>query len=144
MERMEMDLYDQMHFWKAYRQSPSRLKLTSFSELKYSRLPPRMVRSFLGCSALRLHTRALHELIYSKTHMHTYTLSNTHTYTHSLSLNHTRSQARSLFYQVCKALDYLHERPILHRDLSWGNIMFKADAQGRLIAKVGEQPRGSL
>ncbi len=53
----------------------------------------------------------------------------------STNLTHNQ-QARSLFYQVVKALDYLHERPILHRDLSWGNIMFKHDAQGRLLAKV--------
>lgn len=43
MERMEMDLYDAMHHWRAYRQSPSRLKLTSFNQLVFSRLPPRMV-----------------------------------------------------------------------------------------------------
>lgn len=47
-----------------------------------------------------------------------------------------QKKARSLFYQVCKALDYLHERPILHRDLSWGNIMFKQGVQGQIIAKV--------
>lgn len=39
-----MDLYDTMHYWRAYRQSPSRLKLSSFNQLVYSRLPPRMVR----------------------------------------------------------------------------------------------------
>jgi serine/threonine protein kinase len=44
---------------------------------------------------------------------------------------------------VCKALDYLHERPILHRDLSWGNIMFKADPRtGQMLAKACERKGG--
>lgn len=53
MERMEMDLYDTMHYFKAYKQSPSRLKLSSFNQLLYSRLPPRMVR---GPRQTHIHT----------------------------------------------------------------------------------------
>jgi hypothetical protein len=52
MERMEMDLYDTMHYWKAYHRSPSRLKLSSFNQLIYSRLPPRLV--CVWCSDLLL------------------------------------------------------------------------------------------
>lgn len=60
MERMEADLYDTMHFWKAYRQSPSRLKLSSFNQLIYSRLPPRMVRPSPSCGVPCLLLLATH------------------------------------------------------------------------------------
>jgi len=87
MERMTRDLYDEMHYWRAYRPSPTRLKLTSFSQLIYSRLPPRL--------------------------------------------------ARSIVYQIATAIDYLHQTPILHRDLSWGNVMLRRDtATGGVIAKI--------
>lgn len=86
MERMTRDLYDEMHYWRAYRPSPTRLKLTSFSQLIYSRLPPRL--------------------------------------------------ARSIVYQIATAIDYLHQTPILHRDLSWGNVMLRNTTTGGVIAKI--------
>lgn len=85
MERMSQDLYETMHFFRAYVPQPTRLKLTSFSQLIYSRLPPR--------------------------------------------------RARSIFYQICKALDYLHQGPILHRDISWGNIMLRQEGE-KVVAKL--------
>ena len=45
--------------------------------------------------------------------------------------------ARRIFYQVAKAVDYLHDKPILHRDLSWGNVMLRQDPiTGKTIAKL--------
>lgn len=74
---------------------------------------------------------------YTHTHeLHAFTTTNHGNITNPPKKSRHTPQARSLFYQVCKALDYLHERPILHRDLSWGNIMFTHDAQGRMLAKV--------
>lgn len=87
MERMTRDLYDEMHYWRAYRPSPTRLKLTSFSQLIYSRLPPHL--------------------------------------------------ARSIVYQIATAIDYLHQTPILHRDLSWGNVMLRRNTTtDGVIAKI--------
>jgi serine/threonine protein kinase len=34
---------------------------------------------------------------------------------------------------AAKALDHLHEKPYLHRDVSWGNIMIRRNGEAALV-----------
>jgi serine/threonine protein kinase len=43
-----------------------------------------------------------------------------------------------LLHDVASAMDHLHSRQILHRDLKPGNIFLRKDENGKFVAKVGD------
>ena len=44
----------------------------------------------------------------------------------------------SFFVQICRAVQYIHERKILHRDIKSQNIFISGPKQGRMIVKLGD------
>ena len=42
------------------------------------------------------------------------------------------------FVQICRAVQYIHERKILHRDIKSQNIFIAAPKQGRFVVKLGD------
>ena len=53
---------------------------------------------------------------------------------HELERPLTERQISCVSWQVCTALEYIHTRGIMHRDLKAGNILLTADG----IAKLGK------